>query len=143
MSTIRYSDAASNAMLDTGLVDYINTGAGAPEIEFYNSTMPATGDTAIAAQVLLATLTCSDPWEAGAAASRSVAADTITGANAVADGTATFAILYNGNGDRVALMDVGNLSSSAAIKMSSTAFVTGQPVSLTSLTISVPASLTG
>ena len=83
MSTIRYSDAASNAMLDSGLVAYINTGAGAPEIEYYNGTMPATGDTAITTQVLLATLPCSDPWEAGAAASRSVAADTITGANAV------------------------------------------------------------
>ena len=143
MSTIRYSDAASNAMLDTGLVAYINTGASAPQIKFYNGTMPATGDTAIGSQILLATLTCSDPWEAAAAASRSVAADAITGANAVADGTATFAILLNGNGDRVALMDVGNLSSSAAIKMSSTAFVTGQPVSMTSLTISIPATLTG
>lgn len=143
MSTIRYSDAAANAMLDSGLVPYINTGAGTPEIEFYNGTMPTTGDTAIGSQVLLATLTCSDPWEAGAAASREVAADTITGANAVASGTATWGVLLNGNGDRVCLFDVGGLSSSAAVKMSSTAFVSGQPVSLTALTISIPASLTG
>lgn len=143
MSTIRYSDAAANAKLDIGLVPYINTGASAPQIKFYNGTMPATGDTAITSQILLATLTCSDPWEAGAAASRSVASDAITGANAVADGTMTFAILLNGNGDRVALMDVGNLSSSAAIKMSSTAAVTGQPVSITALTISIPTTLNG
>lgn len=142
MATIRYSDAACNAMLDSGLVAYINTGASAPEIKFYNGTMPATGDTAIGSQVLLATLTCSDPWEAGAAASRAVEADTITGANAVATGTATWGVLLNGNGDRVMLFDVGSLSSSAACKMSSTSFVSGQPVSLTAFEISIPATLT-
>ena len=142
MATIRYSDAACNAMLDSGLVTYINTGSGDPEIEIYNGTMPATGDTAIGSQTLLVTLPCSDPWEAGAAADRTVEADTITGANAVAGGTMTFGILLNGNGDRVALFDIGNLSSSAAVKMSSTTAVIGQPVSITALSITVPASLT-
>ena len=143
MSTIRYSDAASNAMLDIGLVAFINSGAGAPEIEYYNGTMPATGDTAIGSQILLATLTCSDPWEAAAAASRSVAADAITGANAVADGSSTFAILLNGNGDRVLYADVGSLSSTAAAKLANTTFTSGLPIAITAASISIPVTITG
>lgn len=143
MSTTRYSDAAANAMLDSGLVPYINTGASAPQIKFYNGTMPATGDTAITSQTLLGTLTCSDPVEAGAAASRAVDFDTITGANAVAGGTCTFLEILNGNGDRALYADVGNLSSSAAAKMSSTTFVNGQPISITAASISIPVTISG
>lgn len=143
MGTIRYSDAAAGAMLDGsgGLIGFLNTGAGTATIEFYNLTMPTTGDTALGSQVLLATLTLSDPVEAGASASRAVTLDTITGANAVADGTGTFAILYNANGDRAALVDVGNLTSSAVIKLSSTSFYSGQAVNLSAATISIPTTL--
>jgi len=142
MAITRYSNAAANAMLDSGLIPYINSGAGAAEFEFYNGAILATGDTAITTQTLLATIVCSDPVEAGAAASREVAFDTITGANAVADGTGTFAILNNANGDRVAVYDVGNLSSTAAIKLGNTTFTTGLPSGLTGFTISVPVTLT-
>ena len=128
-------------MLDSGLIPYINDGAGNAEFEFYNGTILATGDTAITTQTLLATIACSDPVEAAAAASRSVDFDTITGANAVANGTGTFAILKNANGDRVAVYDVGNLSSSAAIKLGNTTFTAGLPAGLTGFSISVPVTL--
>jgi len=142
MAITRYSDAAANAMLDSGLIPFINSGAGNAEFEFYNGTILATGETAITTQTLLATIACSDPVEAGAAASRVVNFDTITGANAVDDGTGTFAILNNANGDRVAVYDVGNLSSTAAIKLGNTTFTTGLPSGLTGFTISVPVTLT-
>jgi len=144
MAIVRYSDAAAHAMLDGagGLVGFLNTGAGACEIEFYSGTMVATGDTAIGAQTLLCTVTCSDPVEAGAAASRSVTLDPITGANAVDDGVGTFAIFYNANGDRAFAVDVGNLSSSAVVKLGNTTFTTGLPVGITGWTISIPVTLT-
>lgn len=144
MAIIRFSEAAAHAMLEGsgGLIGFLNTGAGNATIEFYNGTMVATGDTAIGAQTLLCTLDFSDPIEAGAAASRAVALDTITGANAVDDGTGTFAIVYNANGDRAWASDVGNLSSTAAIKLGNTTFTTGLPVGLTSATISIPVTIT-
>jgi hypothetical protein len=143
MAIVRYSDAAAAAMLDgPGLIPYINAGTGNATIKFYTGTVPATGDTALGSQTLLATLTCADPVEAGAAASRTVTFDTITGANAVANGTSTFAIIENPDVDRVAVVDVGNTSSTATIKLTSTAFVSGQPAGLTALTVSIPVTLT-
>lgn len=143
MSITRYSDAAANAMFDGGLVAYINSGASAPEINFYNGTMPATGDTAITSQTLLGTLPCSDPFEAGAAAGREVEFDAITGANAVANGTSTFLEILNGNGDRVLYCDVGSLSSTAAAKMANTTFTSGLPIAVTAAAISIPVTITG
>lgn len=144
MAIIRYSDAAAHAMLDGagGLVGFLNTGAGAPTIAFYSGTMVATGDTAIGSQTLLVTLTFSDPIEAGAAASRTLTYDTITGANAVASGTGTFAIVFNGNGDRAWAADVGNLSSTASIKLGNTTFTSGLPVGLTAAATAIPVTIT-
>lgn len=144
MAIMRFSDAAAHAMLDGtgGLIGFLNTGAGVAQINYYNGTMVATGDTAIGSQVLLATLDYSDPVEAGASATRKVVFDPITTENAVADGVATFAIVLNANGDRAWACDVGNLSSTAAIKLGNTTFTTGLPVGLTSAEIAIPATIT-
>lgn len=143
MSATRYSDAAANSMFDGGLVAYINTGAGVAQFKFYNGSMPATGDTAISGQTLLGTLDCSDPIEAGAAASRTLTFDTITGANAAATGTCTFLVLLNGNGDKVLYADVGSLSSTAACKLASTTFTSGLPIAITAAAISIPTTISG
>jgi len=140
MAIVRYSDGAAAAMLD-GLEGYINTGAGDAVFKFYTGTIPTTGDTAIGSQTLLATVTCSDPVETGPAASRELVYDTITGANAVADGVATFAAHISADDEPVAYFDVGNLSSSAALRMSSTSFVTGQPINITSMKLRVPVTI--
>lgn len=144
MAIMRFSDAAAHAMLDGtgGLIGFLNTGAGVAQIKYYNGTMVATGDTAIGSQVLLATLDYSDPVEAGASATRKVVFDPITTENAVGDGVATFAIVLNANGDRAWACDVGNLSSTAAIKLGNTTFATGLPVGLTSAEIAIPATIT-
>lgn len=57
-----------------------------PVMRWYDSTQPTDADTALGAQVLLATLPCSATF-AGAASAGSLTVNAITSANAVASGT--------------------------------------------------------
>jgi len=143
MAIMRFSTAAAHAMLDGtgGLVGYLNAGASAPNIKFYNGAMVATGDTALGAQVLLATLAFTDPIQAGVSANRAVVFAAITGANAVFDGTGTFAIVFNGNGDRAWACDVTLTAGTGAIKLGNTIFTNGLPVGLTESSISIPITI--
>ena len=56
----RISNAAAKAACDA-IVDLIDGGAGAGTCKIYTATQATDPDTAIGAQVLLATLTFSDP----------------------------------------------------------------------------------
>ena len=112
-------------------------------ILFYTGTQPTDANTAVGAQTLLATLTLSatafgTPVASGSPGSRTVTmtANTITGANAGATGTAAwFRILGSGS----AVVFDGSVGTSAAdCIVNTTSFVSGIPVGVSSCTITRP-----
>jgi hypothetical protein len=127
------SVAGRNAML-TALLNLLNVG-GAGTIQWYTGSKPATPDTAISGQTLLATDTFSST--AFAAPSAGVAtANAITSAAAVATGTVAWARLSSGAGTAVIDLAVG--ASASDIIVATTSIVTGNTVPVTSLTVTHP-----
>lgn len=130
--------ARLNATLKTAFVTSIlaalDAGAAEARIDIYSGTMPATPDTAITSQTLLAELVCSDP--SGLVASNMLTFDSITqDASANNTGTATWARLRPSTGGAVLDIDVGATGSGAALQLNTTAIVAGGPVIVTSLTV--------
>jgi len=121
-----------NAMLDL-----ITTRAGnGALLRIYDSTgtgRPATGG-AVTTQVLLAELTCGTPF-AGSAASGVLTLSSITqDSSANNSGTATWFRIVKSDGTTFVLD--GNVGSSGSdLNLTTTTIVSGQPVSITSFTI--------
>ena len=122
---LAYSTTVRNAMLDA-----ITTAAGAnATLKFYDSTRPASGG---ATTTLLATVTCGATF-AAAAAGGVLTLNAITGANAVATGTATWFRIATSGGTFVIDGNVG--TSGSDLNMTTTSFVSGQPVAVSSFVI--------
>jgi len=104
MSIITLIAAAANAALNA-IHDLINAGTGPGTIKVYTGTKPAGPATAVTTQVLLGTLTLSDP--AGSVASSALTFSAIT-QDSVADngGTATWARISDSAGNAVIDVDV-------------------------------------
>lgn len=131
----RLTNASASAAADA-VVDRIDAGAGAGTIKIYTATIPTDADTAIGAQVLLATLTFSDP-AFGAASNGVATASAITSdSSADATGTAAWARIADSTGTTV--MDVTVGTSGDDINFNTVSFVTGATVSITSLTYTQP-----
>ena len=125
-------------LLATALIASLDDGSGSAVIEFYTGTVPATPLTAVTSQVLLGTLTCSDP--VGTATAGVVTFGTITqDSSADASGTATWARVRSPAGDAVFDVDVSNGAGTGVIKLNTTTIVAGGPIQLTSFTITVGA----
>ena len=93
---LSYSATVSNAKLDT-IETTIST---APELRIYNGTIPATADTALAGNTLLASGTLPSDWMAAASANSKAKAGTwtLTGQAGAGAGTAgTFWRIYQGS----------------------------------------------
>jgi hypothetical protein len=133
-SNMHFSALARNAMLDT-LNTSISTGG---LLIFYSGTQPATADTAVSGNTVLAQLAlASSPF--GAAASGVVTAATITqDSSADATGTATWASFTKSNGT-TRVLDVSVGTSGADINMNSVAFVSGAAIQVSSYTITLAA----
>jgi hypothetical protein len=120
------------------LLASIDTGSAAATIEIYTGTVPTNVETAVGAQVLLGTLTCSDP--VGTVTGRVLTFGAITMDSAAdASGTAAWARIYDGNGDAVIDVDVTNTAGTGAIKLNTVTIVAGGPILLNSFTITVGA----
>lgn len=127
------SDAAANAVLTT-LNDLLNAGSGPATIKLYTGTKPAGPGTAITSQVLLGTLTCSDP--AGTVSSRSLTFGAITAdSSADASGTATWARIADSNGVAVADIDVTLTGGGGFGQMNTTLIAAGGPITAPSVVI--------
>jgi hypothetical protein len=132
------TQARGAAMLDN-LVDAIDTG-GAGDIRLYGDSKPATADTAVGGQTLLATLafsatafgnaTTADPSVATAAA---ISDDT----SADATDTVTWARFRNGSTTTILDCTAGISTGTFDIEFNTDAFVSGATVSITSLTITM------
>ena len=130
--TIGLKDDIRNDRLDL-ITQYIDAGAGPGTIKVYDGTRPAKG-AAITTETLLVTGTFSDP-SAPAATGGVLTFNAITGGNAVADGTATWARVEDSDGTFIMDMSVGLVGSGADLILNTTALVTGGPVAFTAATI--------
>jgi hypothetical protein len=114
----------------TAVRDAIDAGSGAGTLKFYTTPRPSTGS-AISTQVLLGTLTFSDPCGTvsnGVLTFSAIAPDT----SADADGTATWARVADSDGNFVADLGVGGLASGEDIQLNNVAVVTGGEISVSS-----------
>jgi hypothetical protein len=129
---LSYSTATRNAMLDL-----ITAAAGnGALLRIYDSTgtgRPATAG-AITTQVLLAELTCGTPF-AGSAASGLLTLSSITqDSSANNSGTATWFRIVKSDGTTFVL-DGSVAASGSDLNLTTTTIVAGQPVAITSFTI--------
>lgn len=126
------SNLKDSTALKNGRLDVITTQVGnAGLLRIYDGAQPASPNTAVGAQVKLAELTCGSPFAAAAAAGV-LTANAITGANALATGTAAWFRLTTSAGTAVIDGTVGTSGTDAIID--NTSINSGQPVSCTSLT---------
>lgn len=130
----RLTNAAASAAADA-VVDRIDTG-GAGTIKIYSGTIPTDADTAIGAQVLLATLTFS-ATAFGSAANGVATANAITSDSSIdATNTAAWARIANGSG--TTQMDVTVGTSGEDINFNTVSFVSGASCAITALTYTQP-----
>lgn len=123
---LAYSVAVRNAMLDA-----ITAAAGnAALLRIYDGTRPATGGSAT---TLLAELTCGTPFAAGASSGVLTLGSITQDASANATGTATWFRIVTSGGTQVIDGNVG--TSGSDLNLTTTSIVSGQPVSVTSFTI--------
>jgi hypothetical protein len=137
MAVIHLAAAARNAAADA-VVDLVDAGAGAGTIKIYSGAIPATGDTAESG-TLLATVTLADPAFGSAAAGVATGTDPAS-VNAVATGTAGWFRLEDSTGANVFDGDVTATGGGGTMTLSTTSLVSGSPVDITSLTVTMPAS---
>jgi hypothetical protein len=102
-------------------------------IEVYSGTRPATPDTALSGNTLLATLTFS-ATAFGAGSSGVAAANSITSGTAAATGTAAWARVYKSDGVTV-VGDCNVGTSGSDMNFSTVSFTIGATIACTSLTL--------
>ena len=133
MAIITLSAEAAGDVL-TAINDNLNLGSGPATIKLYTGTKPADPDTAITSQVLLGTLTCSDP--AGTVAGRTLTFGTVTAdSSADATGTATWARLADSAGVAVIDIDITTTGGGGFGQMNTTSIVIGGPITAPSVVL--------
>lgn len=131
-NNLKYSATLRNAQQDA----ITSTVGGSALLRIYSGSQPATPETAIGAQVLLATLTCNATFAPGAAGG-------VLTLNSITNGTGTagagggttatwFRLLTSG---AVAHIDGTVGTSGSDLNLNNTSIATGQTVSVTSFTI--------
>lgn len=129
---LSYTTTLRNNRLDE-IKTLIDAGAGAGLLKIYSGTVPADVGTALGAQVLLATLTLSDPCAAAASGGVLTFSAITQDASADATNTAAFFRVTDSDGNAVVQGTVG--TSGADLNLTSTSIVATEPVSVTSFTI--------
>ena len=128
--TLNLAVAQRNAQL-TAYGALFNSGT----IVLYSGSVPASADTALSGQTVLATL----PFGSsafGTASAGSMAANAITQQNAVASGTASFYRCFKS--DATTVIEQGAIGTSGAeLNLNTTSIVSGGPVQITSFTRSM------
>ena len=123
--------------LATALLAQWDTASGPNTMEFYTGTQPASPATAITDQVLLGTVTCSDPL--GTAADGALTFGAITSDSAAdASGTATWARQRDGAGVARADWSVSNAAGDGVIKLNTTTIIAGGPIVISAMVVTMP-----
>lgn len=135
MAVIHFANTLKDAVL-APIVTAIDAGSGAGTIKIYSGAIPANAATAITSQVLLGTLTFSDPC--GTIAENALTMDAITqDSSADATGTAAWARIANSDGVTVMDINVTTTGGGGALTLNTTNIVIGGPILITSFIISV------
>ena len=135
MAVIHFANTLKDAVL-APIVTAIDAGSGAGTIKIYSGTIPTDAATAITSQVLLSTLTFSDPC--GTIANNALTMDAITqDSSADATGTAAWARIADSAGVTVMDINVTTTGGSGALTLNTTNIVIGGPILITSFIISV------
>ena len=135
MAVIHFRNTLKDAVL-APIVTAIDAGSGAGTIKIYSGAIPANAATAITSQVLLGTLTFSDPC--GTIADNALTMDAITqDSSADATGTAAWARIADSNGVTVMDINVTTTGGGGALTLNTTNIVIGGPILITSFIISV------
>jgi hypothetical protein len=129
---MRVSTASRNTIIDAWTA--LSNGG---TIEIYDGSRPATPETAITTQVLLATLTF-DATAFGSAASASATANAITADSAIdANGTAAWARIRTSGGTAVADCTVSATGGGGDIQFPTVAFTASVEASISSFSVSM------
>lgn len=136
------SNAAAIVMCDA-LADLLDVG-GAGSLRIYAGTVPSAGDASLGAATLLAQLALSNPAFGGAVdvnpGARATANSITQDSSADATGTATFFRLVNNAGTSVYQGTVTATGGGGDLELVTTSIVSGQPVQVSSLTMTVEES---
>lgn len=133
-TAFRLSTALRNAGLDAIFTSAQNSGL----LRIYDGSQPAGPGTAVSGQTLLAELTLNaTAWAAASGGSK--AAGSITGAVAVASGTASWFRITDSAGT-TAYADGSVGTSSADLILPTVSIVSGVTVNVSSLTVTIPSS---
>lgn len=137
---LRIAELVRNHMLEALLAD-IDTGSTPATLEIYSGPIAdAPEDDPASDNILLATLTLSQP--AGSVAGGALTFNAITeDASADATETAVWGRLKDGDGDAVFDANLGVTVGLFVIVINTTAIVAGGPVQVTSGVISIPANI--
>ncbi len=134
---MKISTIARNAACDA-IVDLIDADTNGGTIKIYTGSQPTNPQTALGAQVLLATLTFSTT-AFGSASTGVATASAITSDSSIdATGTAAWARIADESGDVIADVTVG--TSGADINFNSVSFVATGTCAISSMTMTVPES---
>lgn len=131
-SNIKMLAATRNALGDA-LISAIGSAA---TLKIYDGSQPAGPATAISSQVLLGTLTCASPF-APSTSGGVVTAGTIT-QDSAADATSTATWFRLATSGGTAIMDGTVGTSGADLNLNTTSIVTGGPISVSSLVLTMP-----
>lgn len=128
---LQFATSVRNAMVDS-----ITSGVGASgRLKIYAGTSPADPGTAITDQTLLCNLPCSATFAPGASGGV-LTLNAITQTNAAATGTASFFRFETSGGTCIAQGAIG--TSGSDLNLITTSILSGQPISITSWTITAP-----
>jgi hypothetical protein len=133
MSLIRISVLHNEDRL-AGTKTNLERGSGNPKIKVYSGTRPS-NDVPVGGNVLLCTITLSRPVGTITPGSGQLALTLPADALILADGTASWAIVENGNGDYSAGLEVTDNGGSGDLKMQTTALFAGGATRLLSAVI--------
>lgn len=135
MATLRFAATLKDAAL-TPVKTAIDAGSAGGKIKVYTGTIPTTPETAIGAQVLLGTLTFSDPC--GTVATGALTMGAITqDAAADATGAASWARITDSDDVVVMDIDITTTGGGGTMQMNTTNIVIGGPILCSSFVLSV------
>lgn len=133
--TAKLAVLTANAMADA-LDDRVNAG-GAGKIIIYSGTEPATADTALSGNTVLATFTLSNPAFGAASSGVITLSGTPLTVAAAATGTATFFRIFQNNGTTCVAQGTAG-TSGQQLNLNTTSVTSGVNVTITSGSITMP-----
>ena len=135
MAVLKPSDELASDLM-SAVNTRLNAGSGPATVKLYTGTRPDKPNTAPSGgNVLLGTLTCSDP--AGSVGSRSLAFGAITqDSSSDATGTASWARFSDSDGNGVIDVDVTTVGGGGFLQMNTTSIVINGPILINSCVIS-------